>query len=331
MLPQKLTKELVVASLISETTRLNLQAFLEQAKSIRYDRESLSSNYDLLLKLRGIWDYLDKKRKEEDKVEKEIIATRKAGYEEIMNPIAELLEAADPNIFALNTEILLEEREIGNKIQKQIDNRDSLAAFINATIRSIVAAPDNKDLVRIQKLIGSAMSHKEKYETYAHILIEVSDELLKLIDGRKRLITENEKIQKLLDEATANNDHPAELAYKQQMELGQRELEENAGGISDSAFKKVSDLPLVGAEIVSKAIKPRTHRWAWRVDDIELLYKKHPDLVVKEPDTKPINAFMKEKVEANELSEYGDNEYNGLVLYRKPFYVSVKNTQKDAS
>src|SRR6476646_7405276 len=116
MLPQKITKELVIASLISETTRLNLQTFLDQAKSIRHDRESLSANYELLLKLRDIWDFLDKRRKAEDKPEKEAIATRKEGYEEIMNPIAELLEAADPHIAALNKEYLLEEREIGEAI-----------------------------------------------------------------------------------------------------------------------------------------------------------------------------------------------------------------------
>ena len=330
MLPQKITKELVVAGLISETTRLNLDSLLEQGKSIRYDKEALSSNYDVLLRLRGIWDFMDKRRKEEDKAEKEILAIRKSAYDEIMNPIAELLEAADPYIFALNTEILLEEKQIGDGIKKQVANRDSLAEFINDTIRSIVAAPDNKELVRIQKLIGSEKSHKNKYDQYAPILEDACNDLLKLIDGRKKLIVENGQLGERLKKANADNDQPAIVQIKELMDLGRQELEENAASISENAFKKVSGLPIVGYDIVSKAIKPRLNRWAWRVDDMEKLYKKSPQFVTKEPNVKTINAFMKEKADSGELSEHADNEFNGLVLYRKPFYVSVKQ-KGDAS
>ncbi len=330
MLPQKITKELVIAGLISETTRLNLDSFLEKAKSISYDRNSLSANYDLLLKIRSIWDFLDKKRKEEDKVEKEIIATRKEGYESIMNPLAELLDAADPHIFALNTEVLLEEKVIGDLIKKQISDRDAIAEFINSTIRTIVSAPDNKELVRIQKLIGSEKSRKNKYGEYESIAESSFDDLLKLIDHRKKLILENSTLEIKLAEATLSNDQPAVVHIKELMEVGKRELEENGAVISENAFKKVSSLPIVGSNIVSKAVKPRLSRWAWRVDDIELLYKKHPEFVSKEPNTKTINAFLKQKTEAEELDEYRDNTFNGLVLYRKPFYTSVK-TSKDAS
>lgn len=330
MLPSKITKELVVASLISETTRLNLQTLLEQAKTISHDPEALAANYDLLLRLRGIWEFLDKRRKEEDKVEKEIIATRKEGYEELMNPIAELLDAADPHIFSLNTQILLEERKIGQQIKKQVDTRDSLADFINSTIRTITGAPDNKELVRIQKLIGSEKAHKNKYGEYALIAEGAFHDLLTLIDGRKKLIAENTKLESALDKAEKDDDQPAIVQIKEQIELGKRELEENAANISDNAFKQVSELPIAGYDFVSKAVKPRTHRWSWRVDDIELLYKKHPELVVKEPNTKAINAFLKEKSESGELDEYTDNLFNGLALFRKPFYVSVKST-KDAS
>lgn len=329
MLPQKLTKELVVARLISETTRFNLSDLLEKSKSISRDPEALTTNYALLLQLRGIWDYLDKQRKEEDKEQKDIIATRKEGYDEIMNPIAEILDAADPHIFEANTKILLEERQVGSGIQKQIDNRDSLAEFINTTIRSIIAAPDNKELVRIQKLIGSEKSRKSKYGEYEAITEETCDALLSLIDGRKKLITENDKWEKQLAEALASDDQPAVVQIKGMMMVGKRELEENAATISENAFKKVSDLPIAGYHFISKAVKPRLSRWSWRVDDMELLYKKSPEFVIKEPNTKAINAFMKQKTEAGELDEYGDNVFNGLVLYKKPFYVAVK-MPKDA-
>lgn len=327
---QNLTKELVVASLISDTTRLNLDSLAAAAKTIRHDRESLTANYELLLKLRGIWDFLDKRRKEEDKPDKERIATRKEGYESIMNTLAEILDTADPFIAALNSELLLQEREIGLAIKKQEQIRDGLAEFINNTIRSITAAPDNKELVRIQKLIGTEKSKKNQYENYSPILLEVCDVLLDLIDERKKLIVENGRWEEKLQKAIKDDDQPAMVEIKEQMELGQRVLDENAASISENAFKKVSSLPIVGNDVISKAIKPRTHRWAWRVDDIDLLYKKSPEFVDKEPNTKAINAFMKQRVEAEELDEYIDNKFNGLVIFRKPFYVSVKTT-KDAS
>lgn len=330
MLPQNISKELVAARLISDTTRLNLQGLLESAKSIRHDKESLPGNYELLLKLRGIWDFLDKQRKEEDKPDKERIAARKEGYEQIMNPIAELLEAADPYIFALNTELLLEERAVGLAIKKQVEEREGLSSFINETIKSITAAPDNKELVRIQKLIGTEKSKKKQYGDYEQILEEVCDELLGLIDGRKKLIVDNGKLEVSLKKAMEDGDHPACDQIKQSMQYGQQELEENAASIAERSFQRVAGLPIVGSDVISQAVKPRLHRWAWKVGDIEKMYKKTPELVVKEANTKAVNAFMKEKVEEGKLDEYVDNEFNGLILYRKPFYVSVKPA-KDAS
>lgn len=319
-----------MASLISETTKLNLQSLLQAAKSIRHERDDLSVNYDLLIKLRGIYDFLEKRRKEEDKVEKDIIAARKAGYDELMLPIAELLDAADPHIAAINAELLSEEREIGDAIKTQVSIRDGLADFINNTIRSITAAPDNKELVRIQKLIGTEKSKKNQYGNYSNILVDVTDELLNLIDGRKKLIVENGKREEELQKAIAADDQAACVHLKEQIELSQRELEENASAISESAFQRVAGLPIVGYDVVSKAVKPRLQRWSWRVDDMELMYKKSPEFVVKEANTKAINAFMKSKVDAEELDEYSDNKFNGLVLFKKPYYVSVK-TAKDAS
>lgn len=324
---QSLTKELVVASLVSETTRLSLQTLLQEAKNMEINRENLSTNYDLLLKLRSIWDHLEKRRKEEDKPDKDRIAIRKAGYDEIMNPIAELLDAMDPQVFAMNTQILLEERSIGAEIKKQQDIREALNAFINGTIRQIIAAPDNKELVRIQKLIGSEKSHRSKYGEYAAIAEDACSDLLTLIDGRKNLISEMAKLTHRLEAATQAADEPARVLIIENMQLGQHELEENAATIADNAFKKVLALPIVHNDHVSRAVKPRTHRWSWRVDDIEQLAKKSPEFVIKEPNTKAINAFMKEK--SDELDEYTETSFNGLTIYRKPFYTAI-NSSKDA-
>jgi DNA polymerase/3'-5' exonuclease PolX len=126
------------------------------------------------------------------------------------------------------------------------------------------------------------------------------------------------------EKAIEKDDMPWAVQIKEEIENNQRVIHQNALNITQEAYQQVSAIQLIGNDLISASITPRTHRWSWKVDDMDLLFSKKPELVELSPNTKAINKFMKEKVDADELSSDTDNIFDGLILYRKPFYVGVK-------
>lgn len=326
----QLTKEQVEASLLPVVTNTNLLQLLEAAKKTKVTPETISVNFSDMIILRSIYIKLKERKDEEDAPDKARIKARKEGYETYMKPVEELLEIIDPQFAIVNAEIKRREKVIKDDIEKQNKIRSRHLEFVNDTAKMIAVAPDNTELARIQKLIGSEKARTGFYGTYHDKIKEVCDLLLKLVDDRKKIIKDNTKLQKDYDKWLLAGDITRATQLKEEMEQNERVINENVLAIAQSAYEQVSAVSLLDTELVSAAITPRLHRWSWKVEDIDLLYQKMPEMVLKEPNTKSINAFMKSKVDANELSDDDDNNFYGLILYRKPFFVSIK-TNKDAS
>lgn len=319
----KLTKELVEASLIPELTNQGWQQLIEATKNIQITPDTISVAYNDLSKLRLIYEYLDGRLDEENKEDKERIKARNEGYGKIMKQIYEILMSAEPQFIEGNKQILAKEKVVKLEIKKQNDIRSRHVEFVNDMTKFITAASDTKELARIQSLIGTEKSRTPFYGDYHPIIKDVCDSLLKLIDDRKRMIKDNAKLEKEYKKWFDTGDIVMATQIKEQIELNQLVIAENAQQIAQDAYKQVSAVAILDNELVSAAISPRLHRWSWKISDIELLYKKMPELVEKVPNTKAVNAFMKQKIEEKELNADQDNNFNGLVLYWKSFFVSV--------
>lgn len=324
----KLTKEMVQATLISEVTRQNLYKLLDASKAMQISRETLADDYQLLMNLRNIYDYLEKRRKSEDKPDRERLAARKEGYDNIMKPIAAVLNAADPYIIEINNAILGEEKLLLVGIQAENEMRSRHIEFANEITRAIVAATDSKELVRIQKLIGSEKSKTKFYGEYHPKISALCDVLLKLIDERKRIIKENDELEKKQVAAMEKGDIAFATSLKETIELNNIVIAQNADAIALDAFQQISEVAMVNEGYESESISPRLRRWAYTVDNIELLSQKMPELVEKVPNKKAITQFMKDKEESGELTEDGLT-FLGLTLYRKKFYVGVPAQTKE--
>lgn len=319
---------MVQAALISEVTRQNLYKLLDASKTMQISRDTLVQDYELLMQLRNIYDYLEKRRKSEDKPDRERIAARKEGYEPIMKPIAEVLNSADPYIIEINNIILAEEKLLLKDIQAENEIRSRHIEFANEITRAIVAATDSKELVRIQKLIGSEKSKTKFYGEYHPKISDLCGVLIKLIDERKRIIKENDELAKQQTEAMGKGDVALATALKENIELNNIVITQNADAIALDAFQQISEVAMVNEGYESESISPRLKRWSYKVDDIDLLYQKMPELVEKVPNKKTIGQFLKDKEESGELTEDGLT-FPGLTLYRKKFYVGVQAQTKD--
>lgn len=327
---EQLTKEMVIASLLPDVVKNNINQLIVAGKNIKISKETIQVNYEDFKKIRAVWELLKDRKDEEDRADKERIKARKEGYDVYMKPLEELLDSAEPIFIQINNEIKREELHVLGIIQKKNEIKIRHIEFVNDTTKMIAAASDNKELVRVQKLIGSEKSKTAFYGDHHPVISEVCDSLLKLVEERKRIIKENDKLKKDYEMWLAAGDIDKAAQLKEEMDHNERVITQNIEYLSEQAYKHVSDVTLADTEFVSASIQPRLHRWSYRVDGIENLYKKRPDLVVKEPNVKAINAFMKEQQETGELNDIDDNKFDGLVIYRKPFFVAIK-TAKDAS
>jgi hypothetical protein len=325
---EKLTKELVIASLIPDLAKLDWQTLFEAAKKIKVERETIGVNYADALKLRDLHGYLKNKQKHEDEADKARIKARKEGYEQYLKPIEEILEALDPEFRRINNEIKSEEQDITGQIEKQNEIRIRHIDFVNDIVHQISAAPDAKDLARIQSLVGSEKSRTSYYGNYFPNIDESCNDLLNLIESRKNILKENAKTQKSYDKAIEKGDQALAVELRELIDYNDRVIKENAQSIAESAYKKVAEITLQYSEMVSASINPRQKRWSYRIDDIDLLYRKNPELVSLEPNAKAIASLVKEK--AKEMTEGQEFEMSGLVIFQKHFYVSIKtSTEKN--
>lgn len=314
---------------MSDAAKYNIEQVIDNGNKMAITRESLKKDYSFLLGMRDLYMYLKERKDAEDKPDKERIKARKEGFESYMKRLEVILEKAEPVLMALNAQIKTAEGLLLAEITKKNDIRGRHIEFVNDTAKMIVTAPDNKELARIQKLIGTEKSRTGFYGDYHPVIEEVCNSLLKLIDERKAFVKNSSKLEADFKKWSESGDMPRAAQIKEEMELMERVVNENALAIAQDAYTKVAGVQIEETEFISEAVVPRTHRWSWRVDNIETLYQKMPELVIKEPNVKAINEFMKKKTD--ELDETKDNNFNGLVLYRKPYFVSIKSNKDDAS
>lgn len=322
---------MVLAGLLPEVVQLKLEQLIAVAKEIVPSKFTLKADYANLLKLREMHSLLKSRMEEENSEDKERIKARKEGYDVYLKPMEEILADADPLIRHLYYEIKAEEKAVIEGLKDENEVKGRFIEFVNFTVRAIVIAPDNKEITRIQKLIGSEKSKESFYGELHPELKNTCDALLKLSAERKEILKNNAKLEKEYEVWLAAGDIAKATQLKEQMEANDMIVADNAKIIAESAFKQVSWIQKADEDIESALIRPRTHRWSWRVDNIELLFKKRPELVEKTPNTKAINALMKEKNEAEELDKEIENVFDGLVFYYKPFFTEIKSTKDNAS
>ena len=314
-----ITKELVVASLIPEVAQYKIQQLIEAGQNLKVSTETIKVDFDSLLKIKMVVEALTRRMDERLEPLKEDIAAIKEGFNFYLKPLQEILDNSEPDLVRINAEILAKEKVIKDDIEVKNSKSTELVSFVNDIAKAIAVSPDNKDLTRIQKLIGSQKSRSSSYGGLKDMVEMVCDSLLSMITSRKELIKITQKLWADYEVWYAAGDIDKAVQLKEEIEHNERVVSQNIEQIADAAYKEISSLLPTNIEFESAAIYSRLHRWAYRIDDIETLYKKMPELVVKSPNVKAVNAFMKEK--QDELSKDSEHNFNGLVLYYKSFYL----------
>lgn len=314
---ENLNKDLVVSSLIPELAKHDFEKLFQEAKTSLIIRETLSGTYPILSKLRIIYDALLKRKELEDKDDKERMAARRDGYNIFLNPLKEFLMDVEPKLVDFYFLLISEEKAIQKVIDEQNAIKQKHLEFVNDTIKNVLSSSTNKDLVSIQKLVGSEQTRKE-YSGYDPIKLSCK-KLLELIESRKTIIKENDAKEKEYAAALQKEDYPAATLLREQIEDNKRAMTENGLEISKDAFKQVESISLVKNDVQALLIKPVTHRWSYEITDEAKLKKSHPEFFTA-IDDKAVKKFFESKKDYLETGV--KHNIDGLTIYYKPYFVA---------
>lgn len=311
--PGQITKELVKASFNIELTRLEYQKVLQSVEDVKWTRENidqplLEAGKFVAAKVTEKKDFLKRPYIDAGKVIQN-------EYNEIFNPLNDAL-----------TRKANEKKMLADQIQKEADeaNREaarisgihqSMANFISAITNEITNADNDKMIAAAEMRIGSELARKNIYQEFMADMKAQCDELKPLIKQQKEFLKASKQIEK--EAATTTDDHRA-VELKEKAELLKETIDENKMRLQQKAFEQVENTDtMVGIPTVA-APKASRRWWTWKVDDVELLYKKRPDLVDLVPNKKKIDEIFDAMKSAGDFSN-GKSEIKvtGITFYEE--------------
>ncbi len=295
--PEVVTKDTIIALFNTAKIRMNYVKILDGINNLEVTETTLKETYEEF--------------KASDKFEKEIEKWRKeqaAAYagvaqmfldvqKEVLKPILEATQAKKAQVktvSAANADKIAKaraEQEKNNSISS------SIVQFINQITLQISTATTDDHIVTIQKRIGSEKARTGYYEgSFIDELRAKCDALAPIINEQKLKIRKIEELNNQMSQNMAGGNEQAASEIREAIELEQMLLQENGIRLQEKAFEEVITMQQV--EVGHPEInvtKQRTSRWKWRVDDLQLLAKKLPNLVKLVPDEEAIEALMAEQ------------------------------------
>lgn len=318
--PQQITKEVVQALFNKHLGVRNYIKAVEAAQSLTFAKDNLSADYPALKELDKLLKEMEEVRKEVRQPLNEALKNIQEVFNEITEPLIGIRDAKKAELKGANEAALQDKR----KEQQDIDRRNgivgSLGAFVNNITREVASASTETEITRIQKLIGSEKARKGYYEEYHMDLLEKLAALDEPIRIRKDFIKQKAANDLKLQEAIDTGDAYKAAELKGKQELLEQQTQESGIVLQEKAFEQNLAIQEFVGESIIETVKPKITRWKWKVEDINLLQRKMPDLVLLVPNDKAIDAILAAKRAEKALLEGQDNKFFGIIFYQEKFY-----------
>lgn len=320
MPPDKITKQQIVALFNTEKVRLNYNKMLQGLESMEITPTTLKESYPEFKEADKFIKTITEWRKEQSRPFNDVDALFLEVSKEIIEPISAALFQKKEQVRAASA---INAAEIA-KAKKEQDRIDtivkSIGDFINKITVDITLATTDDQIVSIQKRIGAEKSRTGFYQEYLDELKNKCDSLSDTINSQKKKIRELSQFNDAYTQAVKNNDDITATLMMGKIEEKTEELSENSIRLQEQAFTQ--SLGISSAQVGQPEIsvtKGRVHRWLWKVNNMELLHKKNPELTKIVPNEDAINALMKEKREAGEFKDVEEVEFNGILFYKQKY------------
>lgn len=318
--PEKITRQTVVAIFNTEKVRLNYNKMLQGLEGLEISPSTLKSEYPEFKEADKFIKTITEWRKDITRSFSDIPALFLSVANEILQPISDALESKKAQVKAAN-EINAAEIAKAKKEQERIDNITlQMGVFLNKITADITLVTTDDQIVSIQKRIGAEKSRTGFYSEFIDDFRSKCDNLHVVINDQKDKIRKLAAFNKQFDLALSKNDEHAAAAIKEKIEETTESLTENSIRLQEQAFSQALNIPQVqvGQPEVN-TVKPKTHRWLWKIEDIQLLRKKQPELTKIVPDEEAIEYLLKEKREAGDFKDQLEVRVNGILFFKQKY------------
>lgn len=316
--PAQITQALVKASFAIEQTRLNYQKVLQQMESIVWTRENI--NEDLLAPGKFVAAKLTDKKEIEKRPLIDAGKVIQSEYNSVFNPLNDVISRKATEKKTLADQIQRENDAANAEISRVSGIKLAIMQFVANCTNEITESDTDDKIVLVEKKIGSETQRKNIYQEFLPDLKSQCDELKPLIKQQKDYVRTLDKLNSGKEKALAKGDDNKAVELRIQADAMKEIIEENKIKIQEKAFEQVENTDMqVG---VPTSVAPNASRtwWKWRIDDIQLLAKKMPELVELVPVKIKIDEILSSKREAGELEGQKELKLNGIVFYQESSY-----------
>ena len=241
-------------------------------------------------------------------------------FNEVDAPIKDILDRKTAEFQKVNSEVQAEQAKIDAENKKTAEIKHSIQSFVNTTTIAITNAETDTEIVRIQKAIGSEKSRTAYYGSFIDELKTSCDNLNPLINQMKESIRKKADIERQQQAAELANDQVKLVELMEAKELLDEKMNEEAVRIKEKAFEQAVSIETPVIESLSEVVAPRRKTWKWKVDDLQMLYKKMPHLVELTPNKVKIQELIDTKKAEGSLKGIEELNIFGLTLYIEKLY-----------
>jgi hypothetical protein len=312
--PQQLSKSVLVAFFNRELVKKQYQKILQGLQNTKPDAKNLLASQQVLKsgnKFLKEWEVFRKVISDPYKDAQKLIIQIS---EELVKPIETELDVLAAEIKTVDAQVsadLAREAAEKNRIETI---QAAMNTFINNATMFITTATTDTQIVNIQKRIGSEKSRDNFYQEFLTEFKTKCDALTPLINERKGVIKKGKELLLEQEQALKKGDAERAAEIKEDLEIIETEMEENTLRMQEEAFNQASSNEVIVAESMIEGAKGR-HLWRWELVDINLLYKKNPELVLLVPNKEAIDKFLSQNREQWKSDGITEKKMNGIKFF----------------
>lgn len=314
---QNLSPAIIKASFDLEANKKGYQKMLQKLASIEVTRDNV--NDDLTKEAREISKYLTEKKDADSKPFLDAHKAIMAAYNGLNNPIKAEADRIAARKKVIADEINEEQRIQREEQEKITRQKTAIVDFINKVALLISDAKNDTDIVSIEKLLGSEKTKTSVYGEFIGDLANQCEGLRPKIKEQKEQIRSLQEIELKQKQAIEEGDLDSATQLEEEKEAINHAITETSIRIHEKAFELASEIEVIAPEIEDTAPKGRSN-WKWRVDNIVLLSKKMPHLVLTVPNDAAIDELLSNKKIDGSLKHKDEETFNGITFYNDKSY-----------
>ncbi len=318
--PEQVSDAIVKAMFNKEIVRRDYQKILQGLSNLHFSKDNLQPFYPEFKASDKLLKELDEVRKELGKPSSELLDRLMRIFREVTEPISTLTASKKAELKAANELAAAELRQSQAEKMRVDGIKKKIGDFINEVTRDIGFADDDTKIVSIQKRVGTEKSRTTYYAEFLPELKEKCDALTPVINERKEFIRKANDLRNQQEQALIDNDPVKAAQTKGELEYVEAALTENTIRLQEQAFEQASSIETIVPETMINVAKAKTRRWLWKVDDINLVYKKMPHLVTLEPNRQAIDTILATKRADGSLKGKEEEKMNGITFYLEKYY-----------